>query len=735
MGWPWTALLNGGLGLSAYLIARSGLRQAPGWPRILATIVLGWAWLTIGMQLLGSFGLLAREPLLGWVGAGLLVGLGCAVVRRGKTPSTKADRSADGSVSWEEIVSYGLVLWASTIFGLTSLLYPVKVVSDGPIYHLYQAIRWWKAGRLEWIATPFGEIGATYFPANGDLWFSWLVVGWGGDRLAKVGQVPFYVVIGLTVMALARRLGAGRRASAVATSWVLLTSPLFFITFEANVDTIFMAGYLLASYFFLRFSMGDDGRNGLVLGALAAGCALGTKAPAFVFVVPLLMLALWSALARGQDRRGKVLNALIVLLVPLSVAGFWYGKNLILTGNPLYPLHLAGLGVVWLRGWYGPGAMSASEYYLPIGDWRAFIDILLVMFDPRMIPLWLAAVAGTWAWKSPTKGPIDRWVWMASGLAVVNVLLYWVLIPYRTQQRFMLHAVGLAAIPLARLFDRNIWIRRVGVALLAVHVFTRHGWLLTDGIPPWDLSPQVPSILEGLIPFPVIDSSNLFRLERSGLYFLTGLISIAIAWLVMRAIVRPTWRRWAGSMTSVILLGSFLFLMSYPWNINPRLSFYPGFPDYIQGWMALESRSGPTGSRVAYAGTNLPYYLFGVNLRNEVRYVNLDDHPDWLMHDYHLAVIQNGSEPATWPNPHPSWDRSHGDYSSWLANLRRDRIQLLVVTQANAKLVSADPAGVSYFPIEGRWADEHPESFELLYGGFPNDPKFRLYRVKPAAGP
>ena len=55
--------------------------------------------------------------------------------------------------------------------GMRSLLLPVKVVSDGPIYHLWFAARWWQDGALELIAAPFGDNVVTYFPAVGDLWF------------------------------------------------------------------------------------------------------------------------------------------------------------------------------------------------------------------------------------------------------------------------------------------------------------------------------------------------------------------------------------------------------------------------------------------------------------------------------------------------------------------------------------------------------------------------------------
>ena len=734
MGWFWTALLNGGLGLSAYWTARFGLRQASGWPRVLASVVLAWGWLTAGMEALGTTGWLARGPLLGWVGAGLLVGLGCKLSSRG-VEEPEAKPTPAGPVSWEEVASFGLVAWAGTMIGFVSLLYPLKVVSDGPIYHLYLAIRWWKAGRLEWIATPFGENGATYFPATGDLWFSWLVVGWGGDRLAKAGQAPFFGVIGLAVMALARRLGAGRQASAVATAWVLLTSPLCYFSFEPNVDTIFVAGYLLSAYFFLRHALGDDGPAGLFLGALAAGCALGTKAPAFVFVVPLLGLGAWSAVGRGGTLAGRAPGVLIVLIVPLSVAGFWYARNLILTGNPLYPLHLDWLGRAWLRGWYGPEAMRLSEFYLPIGEWRSLVDILLAVLDPRLAPAWLAGLAGAWAWGRRSRAPIDRWVWVASGLAAANVLLYWVVIPYRTQQRFMLQALGLAAIPLARMFDRNAWIRAAGVALLFLHVFTRHGWLFGAGAPPWDLEPSIPNDVDGLLPLPSLRGSSLFDLQGSGPYLLAGLVSFAIAWVAVRAAIRPTRRRVALAVAAIFLFQSAIIALSYPWGANPRRLFFPPFPDYFRGWMELDSRAGPSGARVAYAGTNLPYYLFGVNLRNEVRYVNVDGHPGWLLHDYHRAALRDGSGPATWPDPHPGWDRARPNYRDWLANLRLERIQLLVVARLKSPGGPGQPGRGSLFPIERLWADTHPEAFELLHGDSPRDPEFRLYRVKPATGP
>src|SRR5580692_4523462 len=99
MGLVWSSALNGGLAVASYLVARFGFRQPPGWPRALAAVLLGWCWLTVGMEALWGFGLLGRGPLLGWVALGLLIGLVCRVARREETTPDRARAAV--AWSWE----------------------------------------------------------------------------------------------------------------------------------------------------------------------------------------------------------------------------------------------------------------------------------------------------------------------------------------------------------------------------------------------------------------------------------------------------------------------------------------------------------------------------------------------------------------------------------------------------------------------------------------------------------
>ncbi|MGP0068043.1 MAG: glycosyltransferase family 39 protein [Isosphaeraceae bacterium] len=734
------ALANGLLAAGSYGIAGYGLGQPRGLPRLLGAGVIFWTAITVGLEGLGAFGAIGLYPVLAWAGMIFVVGLGVKWRRAVGVPEVPDDLREEASLGWDALLVLSLVLTAAILLAIPSLLLAVKVVSDGPIYHLYFAARWWKAGRLILVAAPFGENAATYFPANGDLWFTWLMVSWGGESLAKIGQAPFLLLAGASAYGCARSLGISRSASLIATCWFVSSIPLFLFSFEPNVDTIFVAGYLLSAYFFLRFARGEGKTSALVLGALAAGEAIGTKAVGVVFVPPLIVLMLATIEFQSVPRRSKLIRTLAVVLAPAVTGGYWFGRNLVLTGNPLYPLEVRWMGQTLLAGWYGPDAMRTSPYYLPIGDWRALGDILLAVLDPRLAPIWLASVAGAWAVKNPKVRESGRWIAVFSILAVLNIALYWFVIPYRTQQRFMLQALGLAVVPLAATLDRGRWLRYAGTLLLAAHVLTPESWPFPareDAIP-WDLSPVIPNAMGALVPlFPGREpgprarsgSVPMIQLTTVGVILLAGIM--VWAWSRGGATTLQRWprQRWALATTATAGFLLLAFFHVGTGAFEPRIRFYdPRFRDYYVGWLNFETRCGPAGTRVAYAGTDLPYYLLGQGLRNEVRYINIDGHRDWLLHDYHREALSHGK--GTWPNSRPGWDRLQRDYRAWLSNLDAEGIQLLVVTRANPDEGPHNIADAEGFPIEKVWADSHPERFQPLYGRDERDPLFRIYRVR-----
>ncbi len=711
--------------LGGHWHARYVLKQPRGLPRALAAAVLGWAWLTVGMQLLGSLGLMRVGWLLGWSVLAALAGGVWRFRGRGRDPEPPSPVEPTRREGW---IAVALVVWTAIVLGLPSLLLPVKVVSDGPIYHLYFAVRWWRAGSLAMVASPFGESAATYFPANGDVWFAWLTTLWGGDRPARIGQAPFLLMASLAAYGCSRELGAGRTAALVATSLFATGGPLVLFSFEPNVDTIFTAGYLTSAYFLLRRGLDRDGRWALSLAGLAAGLALGTKSVGNLFVPPLVLAGWLATHRRSRGVRATLVDGAVVAAGVATTSAFWYVRNAVLTGNPLYPLTVKIGGTTLLSGWYGPDSMNRSIYYLPVDQWRALGDILAGVVDARTAPLWLAALLGAWA-VGRARRPGDGWVWAFAAGAVLNVALYWLFIPYRSQQRFMLQGVGLAVVPLARLLDRGRWLTVLAAVVLALHVATPQTWPFgpTDAEVPWDLDPRVPNAVPSIVGLGAALGSVTATLQLA----LAGVAAALGTWAWAR------WRSgrrglatWGGVLAAALVLTGLGAWRTAPAAGDPRLLFFPAFPDFYRGWMELDARSGPTGSRVAYAGTNIPYYLMGSGLRNDVRYVNVEGPPDWLMHDFHRRAVAEGR--GEWPNSRPGWDREAPDYAAWLSNLRAEGIQLLVVTRANPGEGPHNVADAENFPIERVWADAHPEIFEPLYGAREADPWFRLYRVRPA---
>ena len=365
------------------------------------------------------------------------------------------------------------------------------------------------------------------------------------------------------------------------------------------------------------------------------------------------------------------------------------------------------------------------------------MDVLVAILDPRLVPLWLAAIAGAWApWNSRTR-PVRAWITLFAIMAVLNVALFWVVIPYRTQQRFMLQALGLAVVPLAALLDRSRWLRVAATVLLALHIFTPQNWPFAsrESEIPWDLTRVVPNAISSpviLVPKmqphydPTSSSDPTFRPPL----IVTGIL---LVWAWRR--VRDSWanvdsrsRTWPALASLLTLAFLWLGYRSVDHRyFDPTVRFYAPFREYYSGWWNFDHYCRSRGVRVAYAGNNLPYYLLGPGLRNEVRYVNIDRHRDWLLHDYHREAMARGE--GLWPDSRPGWDRIHPDEQAWLDNLDAEGIQLLVVTRANPADGRQNVADTEGFPIERRWAETHPERFVLLYGQQERDPFFRLYRV------
>ena len=401
-------LLNAGLWIGAALLSCVPFRDIV--TRILATVVVGFCLIVVMAEVLSSFGLFRLVPVA--FCCAVLTILGCttfALLRKTRRLDDSETRTPDvvqisqhrlavRAVCLLVLAAAGWMACDSLLFGL---LNPVQVDSDAPIYHLPFAIHWSSVGRLEMIPTPFGEEGAPYFPANGDLWLSWLALTTSGAAIIKVGQWMFMVVSGLALFGIAREIEASRESAAIVAGlwcWLPLTLRQASV---ANVDLIWTAFYFIAVLFTLRVcavshSQGPRVWN-LALAALSMGLVLGTKSLGLVFLPPLLLPIAWSIMTHlaAPERSAALSSRLCELSVLVSglilPSIYWYARNAWLTGNPLYPLNVAPAGFQIFAGVYDGAAMRQTAYHVSVFEWHVLLTRLRTSRAPYY---WACGLSG-----------------------------------------------------------------------------------------------------------------------------------------------------------------------------------------------------------------------------------------------------------------------------------------------------------------------------------------------------
>ena len=375
------------------------------WPwekRLLAVAVTAAAGMCLAAQVVSSLGWLTLEVLGAvWCGVGALAVLIDWVVPR--PPSPTVAPQDDPPPAWHARLYLTVVLAMVGYYAFRAFVLAVEPVSDAPMYHLYFAARWLKAGRLDIVPIPFGESAAGYFPSNAELIYVWWMLPFHADTLAKLGQLPFALLGAVAVFGLARELGASRTAGTYAAASYLAVGPICAHSALANVD-LAMACFELAAVYFLvvccrRFTRSDWALAGLACGVIVVLCAwslwdvrclwLGrigaVVALPFVFAAAVVALVLLVVLILG---RGLMASAVsfegsdsfdavtragdYVLRRPWRLGFYWLAATLY--GIPC-TLFVAGLvvGAMFLAVsllWMGIGNSFADTYagFLAIGQ-------------------------------------------------------------------------------------------------------------------------------------------------------------------------------------------------------------------------------------------------------------------------------------------------------------------------------------------------------------------------------
>jgi len=198
-------------------------------------------------------------------------------------------------------------------------------------------------------------------PLNGEFLFLWPMIFFHADTFIDLVQYVAAIFGTLVIFALARRFEVGRN-DAVFVGLLFLFTPLVLGQAGSNyVDLIVGVCYLTLLFAAVRFWQTGAVFH-LIMAGIATGLGLGIKHNLLVAVIavqPVLIARLWS-----DTKPGAAIRAYAgYFLVSLPLCIFWFVRNFLATGYPLYPyqLDLGGLHAVkWSMTVNSPGNNSLS---------------------------------------------------------------------------------------------------------------------------------------------------------------------------------------------------------------------------------------------------------------------------------------------------------------------------------------------------------------------------------------
>ncbi len=683
------------------------------------------------------------------------------------------------------VLMVSAVGWLYVVRIWQGLQMPVEIFTDGPIYHLYLAIRWWQDGQIRFVDTPFGELAAGYFPANGSLWMTWLITLGGDDQWAKVAQVPFTFWSVIALARIVHQLG-GRLITACLLGCCWLALP-FVITYSAtpNVDTIYTSFFLAGLTFLIDYwramtqrltsitqsaTLATPSTNAddpfadaetlpassveskwilpltIFLSGLGFGLAAGTKTVALpMLVIPVLtgFWLIWNSNSAktsshniSMPERAAPTNRLLLLslyiLGTVMGGGYWYARLCWYAGNPLYPLSVSILGIPILPGWYDASAMRQSSYHVPPSALALGLQMVLTFFTPVGILITLSGLlAGAVTLLTVrSETPEQRFrrviIGLISAIVVWQITVYWMIVPYNTQWRFLTPTIGLMIVLATPILA---WLQGESPDEQASEGTAQANTTSGPRLVSMVAGQVLVALLIGLLPWTVVATERGLQVVPAPIsikwsrhlpYLIAPTLVLVACWMILASggisllkKRRVRTRYLLGFVVSVITLIVFLPIASIS-SIQSRQSSYPNgfFPDHgfgsnlLPAWMHLPSKP----SVVAYAGTNLPYYLHGPRLQHQVRYVPINRPAGFLLADYERE--QRGKR-ARSTNPYPAWYREEPNREQWLKNLDELGITHLVVTRINYHGMLKGPPFPD-FPVEKEWADSMPERFQLV---------------------
>lgn len=584
-------------------------------------------------------------------------------------------------------------------------LFMIPLDMDVVGYHLPFVVEWIQTGSLRNIfySAFAGPIG--YYPSNYELLDLWVMLPFRNDFLVNFVNFPVLFLLGCAVYHNMRLLNIHRTIALTSTGLLLYMPVVLRQTGTALVDLFFATMFALSLYFLQEIwrkkSQGAAKTwPDILLFSLSLGLFTGTKYLGVMMAPPLMVLFI-TLLLKYRKKWSNVAKECAILFAGfMSTGSFFYIRNWLNSGNPVFPAEVKLGNWIIFEGYNGiKNRLFSSTLTGNIPD---FSIVKKLIYDYFLHTHWQIFMIGAAVFAmiifmvvlAMKKNKNSKDLAIAS-LLLVNACLYFYLyalspnsyLHFIPNIRYSLPFLIIGILNLGFLVSRIAFLKPI--FFFSVFAVFPISFFYLVGYAPGNY------YYDDRILF---DTANLQQFKPIFFYFIATLLLLFFS--IQIFFKKKTLRRMATSLCliglSAVLLTNMMLKSSLEKEKMIEKTAALWFQDKdpkLKTLMnaALWIENNAPDANIAYTGLNFHYYFYGRNLERNADYVNINDCPFCRYIDY---------------KNEPDSIRARPDYAFWLSNLHSMKKNYLVIF--------ADPKkDIKIF--EWDWVLSYPETFQQVF--------------------
>lgn len=606
-----------------------------------------------------------------------------------------------------------LILFGPIIFFLFAKAFnaalQVPLEYDSIAYHLPFVAKWLQTGTLNNLYYSAFAGPISYYPSDYELLDLWTFLPFRNDFFANLINFPLFAILGIVIWRILRNFGTDKNTALISTA-IPFYMPIFL--HQAGlplVDLFFVLIFAISIYFLQEISINQEKEkySDFLLFGLSIGLFIGTKYLGLVYGALMVLLLAGIAFYHAKNKKIKLYKAGFITIAGILFTGsFFYVRNWIDSGNPLFPVDVNFSGINIFEGYQGVNenlkSTSLLENFHNPGRIREFLKTFFYITGPfGIISIFMPLIIFCFTTAKITlnkfkKIKIDKKDILMPILLALGILLYFYLYlkaPYTNKDlpqniRYSMPFLLMGTFGVAYVISRTKFLKpSFYLAISSIFVFS----LILLIVNP----PEFISYGDKLL----IDYSILWKYKE---YLLLAIIGGGALLYSLQFI----FSKFKNNKSKVAVVGisivfSFIFIfkfLSFAYSEREVLTSYwskfwfssdQAIFDFMQTseWF---NKNAPE-AKIAYSGFNFHYHLYGRDLSRGVDYVNVNECSDCQYVDY------KNSENSIRRDP---------DYKNWLENLEKMGKDYLIVNPLSTK-------GVHSYEFE--WANENPDNFKKAF--------------------